>query len=132
MIEMIKRVWIGFGFAGVLTFGTLSLMVWSQVEASVFEVWQHMLGSIVMGAYFGVASLIFEHEKWSPLTQTIVHFTLSIFVWLPLALFLGWLPLGWWPIIMGVISFTVVYCLFWICTTFYFKRVMKQMNCAIE
>lgn len=132
MNEIIKRIWVGFGFASVITFVALSLLVLQQVDTSVYEVWQHMLGSLVMGAYFGVASFIFEQERWSPLIQTVAHFSLSILVWLPLALFLGWVPLGWWTIIIGVFSFTVVYCLFWIGSTLYFKSVLKQLNQMVK
>ncbi|WP_017472936.1 DUF3021 domain-containing protein [Amphibacillus jilinensis] len=132
MNEIIKRIWVGFGFASVLTFVALSLIVLQQVDTSVYEVWQHMLGSLVMGAYFGVASFIFEQERWSPLIQTVAHFSLSILVWLPLALFLGWVPLGWWTIIIGVFSFTVVYCLFWLGSTLYFKSVLKQLNQMVK
>ncbi|TXC89385.1 DUF3021 domain-containing protein [Metabacillus litoralis] len=82
--------------------------------------------------YFGSASLLFDIDSWSPLKQTVIHFLISITVWLPLAIFIGWLPLEPSPLLLGIGSFVIVYVLFWYGIQTYFKKIAKEMNNSVK
>lgn len=106
LMELIKRSFIGLGFAAIITFVFLTWMTIEQIDVPVGVIWKNMLGSMIMGIYFGISSAIFDMETWSPLKQTLMHFFLSIIVWLPLAMYLGWIPITPMALFFGIISFT--------------------------
>ncbi|MBD8070668.1 DUF3021 domain-containing protein [Bacillus sp. PS06] len=132
IVEMIRRSFIGLGFTAIFTFAILTFMMVRDVQASVSVVWLNMLGSMVMGIYFGSSSLIFETENWSPLKQTIVHFVVSLLVWFPLAMFMKWLPLELLPILLGIGIFIAIYLVFWFGSYVYFKYVASEMNHSLR
>ncbi|MBR7553454.1 DUF3021 domain-containing protein [Allobacillus sp. GCM10007491] len=130
--EAFKRSISGIAFAALFTFIFITVLLFTKTEANVFEIWKGMFGALIMGIYFGSASLIFENERWSPLKQTIIHFFLSVTVWLPLALLLGWVPVGLIPIAIGLGGFVFVYAVFWFVLQSYFSKVEKDLNEQIK
>ncbi|SET50969.1 Protein of unknown function [Salinibacillus kushneri] len=128
----IRRSFIGLGFTAIVTFIALSIMVVQGVEASVSDIWKNMLGSMLMGVYFGIASLLYDIESWSPLKQTLIHFLLSIFIWLPLALYLGWVPFDVESLFIATGLFILSYAMFWFGTCIYFLKLEKEMNNSIK
>ena len=131
IVEMIRRSIFTLGFTAIITFVFLTVMVIQDMQVPVATIWENMLGSMVMAIYFGASSLLFEME-WSPLKQTVIHFLLSIGIWLPIALFIGWLPLAPLPILLGIGIFIVVYLLFWYGSYVYFKKVENEMNNSVK
>lgn len=127
-VEIVRRSLIGLGFTALITFAFLTVMKIQEMQVPVSVIWENMFGSVLMGIYFGVSSLIFEVEKWSPLKQTITHFFLSIFIWLPIGLWMGWVPVDGLAILLGIGFFTLVYVVFWISAYFYFRRMTNDMN----
>src|SRR5690625_6386926 len=100
---------------------------------TVVEVWIYMLGSMILGVYFGVASLIFEIEKWSPLKQLAVHFVLSVILWLLIAIFIaGWIPFTPLSIAISFCIFVGIYVLFWLGFRVHFKKMQSDMNRSEE
>ncbi|GAA0479749.1 DUF3021 domain-containing protein [Salinibacillus aidingensis] len=119
---------VGIGFAGIYTFVALTFLMIFNVPASVSVIWVNMLGSIFIGIYFGLASRIFEIQKWSPLKKTIIHLTLSIITYYSVGLAIGWVPLELLPLILSFITFICVYAIFWFSYTLYYKRLETSMN----
>lgn len=132
IFEAMRRSLIGLGFTAIFTFIILTGMTLQDVQIPISTVWQNMLGSMVMGIYFGSASLIFDIEEWSPLKKTAIHFLISITVWLPLAIWMGWLPSEVITILIGIAIFIVVYLLFWSGAYLYFKRIENEMNHSVK
>lgn len=132
VVELIRRSLIGLGYSAILTFVILAIMTYQDVQVPVSVIWKNTTGGMVMGIYFGCASLIFEREEWSPLKKTIIHFLLSIAIWLPLAFWMGWVPLQLTSILIGIGSFIVVYLLFWFGSYWYFKRIENEMNHSVR
>jgi len=132
IVEMIRRSMFGLGFSAIFTFAILTIMMMQDIQAPIPIVWKNMLGGMIMGVYFGSASLIFDLEKWSPLKKTVIHFIISIIVWLPIAMWIGWLPMELIPILTGIISFLVMYLLFWYGSYLYFKRIENEMNHSVK
>ena len=130
--EMMRRSLLGLGFTAIITFAFLTVMTVQDIEVPVSIIWKNMLGSMVMGIYFGCASLIFDREKWSPLKRTVIHFLLSVIVWLPLAIWLGWVPFAFLTILIGVGTFIIAYLLFWYGSYLYFKKIENEMNHSIK
>jgi phosphatidylserine synthase len=132
MVDALRRSFIGLGFTAIFTFAALTFLMMQDIQAPVTEIWKNMLGSMVMGVYFGAASKLFDNDEWSPLKQTAVHFFLSLSIWFPLALYIGWLPFHLLPIIMGIGIFIVVYLIFWFTFYAYFKRLENEMNNTVR
>lgn len=130
--EVLKRSLIGIAFGGIATFIALTTMKFSHIEGTVSEIWNHMLASFCLGIYFGVASLIFETEKWSALKQTLVHYTISTILWLIIALQLGWLPYNLLSVALGILTFTFIYIIYWTGFYLYFKKMEESMNKQLQ
>nr|WP_289039556.1 DUF3021 domain-containing protein [uncultured Allobacillus sp.] len=132
MAEAFKRSFVGMAFAALISFIFITVLLITETESTILDIWKGMFGSLIMGIYFGSASLIFDNEKWSPLKQTMIHFFLSVTVWLPLALLLGWVPVGIIPIVIGLVSFVIIYTVFWFVLQSYFSKVEKDLNEQIK
>lgn len=132
ILEILRRAVIGIGHGGIVTFVILTILKMQQIEMSVDEIWLHMSGSLLLGLYFGAASVVFDHEPWSPLKQIVVHFTLSLAVFFPIAIGFGWIPMHTVPIAMGFVIFIMIYALFWFGLRWYFKKLEYAMNNSIK
>ncbi|MGM7700557.1 DUF3021 domain-containing protein [Pseudalkalibacillus sp. Hm43] len=132
MIEALRRAIIGVGIGGLATFVMLTIFKMNAISVTVDELWIHMLGSLILGIYFGVGSLIFEKEDWSPLKQIITHLSLSVIVFFPIALTTGWVSAKPVPILFCLITFLIIYALFWFSIRWYLKKMEASMNESIQ
>jgi len=126
--KIVERSIGGIAVGGIATFIALTIIKFGDIEASASGVWNHMLASFSIGIYFGLASLIFEMETGSPLKKTAIHYCLSIVVWLIIALPVGWLPFNLVSVIVGILTFTIIYSIYWTGFYLYFKKVEAAMN----
>lgn len=122
----------GFAWGGLITFIALTFLMANDINPPIFTVWLYMLASIVLGIYFGVASMIFEHEEWSPLKKTLIHFCLSIVFYFILALSVGWIPISVWPILISFFAFVLIYILFWCGFNMYYKWLANSLNDSLK
>ncbi|MGM8365005.1 DUF3021 domain-containing protein [Virgibacillus sp. W0181] len=127
-IEVIKRSMLGIAYGGIFTFIFLTIAMINNLNTNIPVIWKSMLASFILGIFFGVASFIFEHDNWSPLKKTIIHFSLSIACYFSIALFIGWIPLKVQPILISIIIFIVIYVIFWFSYTIYFKKLEASLN----
>lgn len=130
--NVVKRIWMGFGAAAVFTWVAVGILVLTETEASVTDIWVNMMGSIVIGGYFAGASYIFDHDRWSPLKQMIIHFVLSVIVFFPLALRVGWLPAEPLPLLIGLGIFIVMYMIFWFVIRMILNRQAASLNRSLK
>ena len=130
--EIIKRGTIGVAFGGIATFIALTIMKFAHIQSTVNEVWMHMFASIILGIYFGLSSFILDSNIWSPLKKTVIHYCLSLFVYLCVAIPVGWVPFTTFFIFMGIVLFTLVYVLFWAAAYFYYRKQTIYMNEHIQ
>lgn len=63
LMELIKRSFIGLGFAAIITFVFLTWMTIEQIDVPVGVIWKNMLGSMIMGIYLAYPPpfLIWKH-----------------------------------------------------------------------
>ena len=91
---------------------------------------QYFLTGII-GLTFASTTVIFEMDEWSLLRQTITHFIITSIVMYVAGFLCGWFPhtVGSTLVWFGV--FVVVYLIFWICFSLYYKNKVKKMNEAL-
>ncbi|MFC7319404.1 DUF3021 domain-containing protein [Halobacillus campisalis] len=123
-----ERIWVGFGFAGIVNFIAVTIIMVNGVDVEAAVLWQNMLGAIIMGVYFSVASLIFEKESWSPLKQTSIHLSISLAVFYTLAGVVGWVPFEWKALLISTAIFITIYFVFWFFIGLYLKRMTSELN----
>lgn len=128
MKTLSARLLFGLGFGSFIIFSFVSYYKFQQVNVGVDDIWLQMVGALVVGMYFGVASLIFDKESWSPLKQTIIHFFLSVIVFFPIILFAGWIPLAASPMLICLAMFIVIYVVIWCLMYLYHRNQLKQLN----
>lgn len=130
--EILNRIVIGIATGGFLTFVVLTFMKFLGIEGTASEVWNHMLGSMVLGVYFALSSLIYEYDGWSPLKKTVTHYSLSILVYFLVALPIGWIPWNLLSVVVGILAFSVLYALYWTGFLLYFKKVEASLNKQLQ
>lgn len=126
--RIVERIWIGFGFSGIVNFIAVTILMANGVDVEMAALWGNMLGSMIMGVYFSVASLIFEKESWSPLKQTCIHLTISLAVFYTLAGVVGWVPFEWKALLISTTMFITIYFVFWFFIGLYLKRMTSELN----
>ncbi len=91
---------------------------------------QYFLTGLI-GTTFASTTVIFEMDEWSLLHQTIIHFVITSIVMYIAGFLCGWFPhtVGSTLIWFGV--FVVVYVIFWICFSMYYKNKVKKINEAL-
>lgn len=128
IVEMLKRITAGIAVGGLYTFIVLSFVKFYEVDATVSEIWVSMLGSLIIGIYFGLSSFIFEVHNWSYLKQTIIHFSLSIIVYFIIGLSTGWVPFTPLAILTSALVWVAFYILVWTGFYIYFKKMEASLN----
>ncbi|UZD47720.1 DUF3021 domain-containing protein [Peribacillus frigoritolerans] len=109
---------------GVIAFGGGSL------DSGIFV--KNAIGCILCGWFFSTATIFFENEKWSLLSQTILHFlTVSILYFL-LSFFVGWIPFSLKGLAIGIGIFIPFYMIIWTAFYLYFRFQVKILNEGID
>lgn len=132
VINIVKRVVGGISCGAILTFIALTIMMLTDTEGTVGEIWLNMLASMFLGVYFALAGFIFEYDKWSPLKQLIIHFFLSLFVWLPIATYVGWIEIKPSSLLLGLVIFIIIYTIFWLSFRYYFRKQAEALNNSVR
>ncbi|MGM2834162.1 DUF3021 domain-containing protein [Bacillus cereus group sp. Bce025] len=114
MVYSLLFLWIGY-VKGMETVETKTLIM-SLVTAN------------IEGLIFSYASFIFEKEEWSILKQTMIHFIVLLGTFLPTAIWIGWVPNRFGPILVCIGSFIVIYFIIWLMMTLYWKRKIEKLN----
>ena len=89
--------------------------------------------SLIFGAIWGGASVIWEAENWSWLKMTLIHLAVCCTSTFPIAYFLHWIPtytaLG---TILYFVGFFAIYFIIWASYYFPLKIRIKKMNDKIK
>lgn len=131
--KLIVRMFGGFGVGAVVTLIALVVLNDSEDTVSPYMIALNLLGSMLIGAYFSVAALLFERDEWSMLKQTLFHYVTSLIVLFPVFTWLtGWVPLTPRSLAIGFVFFTITYILNWLGWVTYFKQMEKRMNESLK
>ena len=88
----------------------------------------YLVTANIVGLIFSFASFIFEKEEWSIVKQTSIHFIILLGTFLPTAIWIGWVPNRFGPILVCIGSFIVMYFIIWFVMTLYWKRKIEKLN----
>lgn len=90
------------------------------------------LASMIYGAAWSGASVIFKRDDWSILRQTVTHFLIISLVSLPIAYFMHWMRHS----LMGFVNyfgtFIVIYAIVWAILYSVAKRNVDQINARVK
>ncbi|WP_062048998.1 DUF3021 domain-containing protein [Bacillus sp. JCM 19034] len=132
IIEVIKRLMTGIAFSGMATFIAITIVNFTNGEATISELWLYMLCSNIIGIYFGLSSFIFGENGLSVLKQTLIHFFLSISFYSIIALAVGWVPLTLQAILLSSLIFLITYAIFFTGYYMYYKRIEESLNDSLS
>ena len=85
----------------------------------------------IIGTTFAATTVIFEMDNWSLLRQTITHFVITSIVMYIAGFLCGWFPHTVVSTLIWFGVFIVVYVIFWICFSMYYKNKVKKINEAL-
>ena len=88
------------------------------------------IATVVIGLGFGLPAVVYNNEKLSLFTQTIIHMGTGCIVMTVTAFLVGWIPLNHGPLLMFAILLEELALAFVIWFVFYLqqKKLVKQMN----
>ncbi len=88
--------------------------------------------SLIIGAVFGGASMIWEAEKWSLLKQTVLHFLVISVSTLPIAYCMYWIPHTLRGIVLYIGIFFFIYFFIWLGRYFAMKKKIQAINDKVK
>ena len=92
------------------------------------------IATIVIGLGFGIPSIVYDNEKLSLFTQTIIHMGTGCIIMTVTAFLVGWIPMHRGPLLMIAILVEEIAVAFVIWFLFYLqqKKLVKQMNQRVK
>lgn len=137
MITLFDRVWakVLTGIAMAMIYSLLFLGIGYANGVDVLEIETvlfHLGVANIVGIIFSFASLVFEREEWSILKQTMIHFIILLGTFLPIAIWVGWVPASPAPILLCIGSFIVIYFIIWFTMTMYWKKKIEGLNNGLK
>lgn len=84
--------------------------------------------SILYGAVFGGASVIWDNEKWSLLKQTLIHFSVITMSSFPIAFFMYWIPHHVFGALGYIAIFFGIYLMIWLSIYINERMKIKKLN----
>ena len=88
--------------------------------------------SLIYGAAFGGASVIWEVESWSLLKQTALHCLVISVSSFPIAYFMYWMPHSFWGIAGYIAIFFFIYFFIWFSQYFAMKKKIQEFNDKVK
>ncbi len=88
--------------------------------------------SLLYGAVFAGASVIWETDNWSILKQTIVHCLIVSLTTLPIAYLLHWMPHHVWGILIYFGIFFGIYFSIWLTQYLSMKKKIRVLNTKVK
>ena len=92
------------------------------------------IATVVIGLGFGLPAVVYDNEKLSLFTQTIIHMGTGCIVMTVTAFLVGWIPMHHGPLLMIAILLEEIALAFVIWFVFYLqqKKLVKQMNQRVK
>lgn len=129
---------IGYLFSGI-AWGCTVMVVVSLVAslagaetflvAVVADYPRQAVGAMITGIGFSLPALIYRVEKLNKWQQVGIHFVIGMGVYLPVAFYLGWIPLYSKMTVLVCLSIAIAFFIaIWLCFFLYYRWEAKQMN----
>ena len=88
--------------------------------------------SLLYGAAWAGASVIWENDRWSLLRQTVTHLVVCSVSTLPIAWFMHWIPRNAVGLLAYLAVFLGIYGIIWLTKYLNMKKRIQQMNKKIN
>ena len=88
--------------------------------------------SLLYGAAFAGASVIWETEQWSLLKQTALHCVVISLASFPISYCMYWMPHDFWGIAGYILIFFAVYLCIWLSQYFAMKKKIQALNDKVK
>lgn len=89
------------------------------------------IGSMIVGIACGGTAIVYQFNRFSWLTKTIIHFCVGMSVFYPAAIYLGWIPFYPNRIIYTILHFLFSCCIFmsiWFCFYLFNRKEARRIN----
>lgn len=96
----------------------------NEINAVVFQ----SVLSLIYGAAWAGASVIWENERWSILKQTVIHLIICSAATFPIAYFARWMPHNANGVLLYFGIFVVIYIVIWFSQYSSMKKKVQQIN----
>ena len=94
-----------------------------------------MVQTLLDGIFFSIAMAgVSFHliEEWSMLKSAVCHFLTMFCTMMPLALFLGWIPLRPLPVIAFTALLVLIFILIWWILYLHYKKEVRELNSLLK
>lgn len=139
--EILKRAAFGIPI-GIATGATISLVIAIIMQGKGGPTPEEYRGihfylisyivSLVIGAVFAGSSVIWEVEKLSLRTQTVLHFCITLTTHLSCALIANWIPFKLTAVLLYAGIYISIYIVVYLITYFVQKKRVQELNQVLE
>lgn len=88
--------------------------------------------SLLYGAAWAGASVIWEIDDWSLLRQTTTHLIIGSLATFPIAYFMRWMKHNLWGVLLYFGVFLIIYLFIWFSQYMMMKRRVQQINSRVQ
>ena len=105
-----------------------------NIEMTNYAFSKMAIATVVIGLCFGLPAIVYDNEKLSLFTQTIIHMGTGCIIMTVTAFLVGWIPMHRGPLLMIAILLEEIALAFVIWFLFYLqqKKLVKQMNQRVK
>jgi hypothetical protein len=82
----------------------------------------------VLGLIFGLASVIWEIDRWSLVKRTAIYFLATASSMIAVTLLSGWIPLEWGYLLAFLGIFVLIFGIIWLVIWFIARRVSRRID----
>ena len=134
---LLFNVFVSIGIAAmmfILTGVIIDSIFHGNIEMTNYAFSKMAIATVVIGLGFGIPAVVYDNEKLSLFTQTIIHMGTGCIVMTVTAYLVGWIPMNHGPLLMIAILLEEIAVAFVIWFLFYLqqKKLVKQMNQRVK
>ena len=130
---LLFNVFVSIGIAAmrfILTGVIIDRIINGNIQMTKYAFSKMAIATVVIGLGFGLPAIVYDNEKLSLFTQTIIHMGTGCIIMTVTAFLVGWIPMHRGPLLMIAILLEEIALAFVIWFVFYLqqKKLVKQMN----
>lgn len=89
--------------------------------------------SMVVGLGWSLPTVVYDNERLSRVQQLLLHGAISFIVYIPVAFYMQWIPLGNISLMLASILIAIVSAfIVWLCFYFYYRGEAREINREIK
>ena len=130
---LLFNVFVSMGIAAmmfILSGVIIDRIQYGNIQMTNYAFSKMAIATVVIGLGFGLPAVVYDNEKLSLFTQTIIHMGTGCIIMTVTAFLVGWIPMHHGPLLMIAILLEEIALAFVIWFVFYLqqKKLVKQMN----